>query len=110
VTPNSSTSRVNIHILKVFKYRRDGHSGIAKHPGAAALAGDAFHGWALRPIESGHGSSLLLSRITRWFEERKHGYGRATRATRSTADHDPERRGHDPERRGHDPERRGYWV
>jgi hypothetical protein len=33
--------------FQVLKHGRNRHSGISKYPRATALAGDAFHGWAL---------------------------------------------------------------
>src|SRR5678815_703403 len=47
--------------LKIFKNRSHWHSGIAKHPRAAASVRHAFYGGALRPIETRHLFELLLS-------------------------------------------------
>ena len=40
--------------LEVLEDRSHRHARIFEHPGAAALAGDAFDGGALRPIEGCH--------------------------------------------------------
>src|SRR5258708_3602274 len=40
--------------LQILKDRRDRHTCAAKHPRAAAFAGNALHRRALRPIESWH--------------------------------------------------------
>src|SRR5580658_11175527 len=47
--------------FEVFKYRGHRHPGVLKHPCAAQSARHAFHGGALRPIESCHLGSLLPS-------------------------------------------------
>lgn len=38
-------------IFEVFEYGRNRHPRIAEYPRAADFSGNAFHGWALRPIE-----------------------------------------------------------
>ena len=44
---------VKAHVLKVFEDHGNRRARSAEDPGAAALAGDALHGGALRPVECG---------------------------------------------------------
>jgi hypothetical protein len=44
----------NGHVLNVFKDCRNGRPGSAEHPGATALAWNAFDGGTLGPIKSCH--------------------------------------------------------
>jgi len=52
-------------IFKVFENGRNRHPRIAEYPRAADFSGDAFHGWALRPIE---GSRMAAGRFRKSVE------------------------------------------
>jgi len=56
---------IDAHVPKIFKHCRNGSAGPSENPCAADFAGDAFHGGALRPIESCrcHKSVLLYQGI-----------------------------------------------
>jgi hypothetical protein len=49
---------VNAHVLDVLKDGGNRCPGAFEYPCAAALAGNAFHSWALRPVERCHVSCL----------------------------------------------------
>src|SRR5271166_2190526 len=48
-------------VFQIFENEFDGHAAVPENPRAADFAGNAFDAGALRPIESWHGVTLLLS-------------------------------------------------
>lgn len=63
--------------FELLKDEGDRHARVLENPRATHLSGDAFHGWALGPIENCHSSTLLHPKAFGLG-----GQGRAAGATR----------------------------